>query len=204
MSIIAGKNITCAVFSLIFAAGLVANSIANAQEASPMPEAPQLNEPPPDLDLSGSTSVGTATGSKIKPEDIDQLLFNEIAKELRCPTCVGLSILDSDAPFSNQIKDEVRQQLAQGKSRDEIMAFFTERYGPWILRVPPDTGINLLAWAIPTAMLALGPIVIWFFFWRRRRTVSSFGVKPAALIEREFAERITAARKSRPAKGDAK
>ena len=149
-------------------------------------------------------SPASSSGSSIKPEDIDELLFNEIAKELRCPTCTGLSILDSDAPFSNQIKAEVRQQMAQGKGRKEIMAFFTERYGPWILRVPPDTGVNLFAWIIPTVMLALGPVVIWFFFWRRRRTVSSFGIKPAALIEKEFADRIAAARKLRPAKGGSK
>ena len=36
--------------------------------------------------------------------DAKEELYREVAGELRCPTCTGLSVLDSDAPFSVQIK----------------------------------------------------------------------------------------------------
>lgn len=94
--------------------------------------------------------------------------FRDVASELRCPTCVGLSVLESDAPFSKQIKTEVTNQLRSGKSGDDILKFFTERYGPWILRSPPKDGINILAWGIPLALLVGGPVCVWFFIWRRR------------------------------------
>ncbi|MEY4632436.1 MAG: hypothetical protein RIQ81_2556 [Pseudomonadota bacterium] len=112
-------------------------------------------------------------------EQAFQNRFKDVASELRCPTCVGLSVLESDAPFSKQIKDEVTNQIKAGKSDDEILAWFTDRYGPWILRVPPKTGVNVLAWAIPLVALLLGPLALWFFVWRHREDVRrTDGVKP--------------------------
>lgn len=105
-------------------------------------------------------------------QQIFQDQFRDIASELRCPTCVGLSVLESDAPFSKQIKSEVTEQLQAGKSGDEILKFFTDRYGPWILRAPPKEGINVLAWGIPLALLITGPFFVWFFIWRHRDTVT--------------------------------
>lgn len=113
--------------------------------------------------------------------------FRDVASDLRCPTCVGLSVLESDAPFSKQIKDEVTNQLKAGKSHEEILTFFTERYGPWILRVPPKTGVSILAWAIPLAVLLAGPLAVWFLVWRRRdNLVGVEAVKPLEEILMEW------------------
>jgi cytochrome c-type biogenesis protein CcmH/NrfF len=98
--------------------------------------------------------------------------FRDVSSDLRCPTCTGLSVLDSDAPFSVQIKNEVKEQLASGKDKDAILKFFTERYGPWILRAPPKEGIHLLAWLLPFGALLMGPLLIWLFFWARKNKQS--------------------------------
>ena len=105
--------------------------------------------------------------------------FRDVAGELRCPTCTGLSVLESDAGFSVQIKDQVKVQMDEGKSKAEILDFFVERYGPWILREPPKTGFNMVAWAVPFGVLIFGPIVVWFFVWRKRKVVATFGVRSA-------------------------
>lgn len=116
--------------------------------------------------------------------------FRDVAKELRCPTCTGLSILESDARFSVQIKDLVKEQVEAGKNKQEILQFFTERYGPWILRSPPKTGFNILAWAIPIGMMLIGPILIWLFVWRKRRVITSLGVRPIEAIVEEMNSRL--------------
>lgn len=115
-------------------------------------------------------SVASAQGTAKVRNDIqvDENAFRDVASDLRCPTCTGLSVLDSDAAFSVQIKNEVKEQLASGKDKDQILRFFTERYGPWILRAPPKEGIHLWAWLIPLAVLVLGPLLIWIFVWSRR------------------------------------
>lgn len=137
-----------------------------------------------------SAAPGAIPGEpQARPESaipVDEFKFKDVAGELRCPTCTGLSVLDSEAQFSVQIKDEVKKQLAQGKNKEEILAFFTERYGPWILREPPKEGFNYVAWAVPVALLILGPLGVWFFIWRRPVKVATHGVRAADSILKEM------------------
>lgn len=147
---------------------------------------------------SGSLPAGDRT-----TDQAFQDKFRDVASELRCPTCVGLSVLESDAPFSKQIKDEVTTQLKSGKSHEEILDFFTQRYGPWILRVPPKSGINVLAWAVPLGILLAGPLLLWFFVWRRREALAGVeAVKPIEAIiedlERELADARAGVRRDTP------
>ena len=109
--------------------------------------------------------------------------FKDVAGELRCPTCTGLSVLDSDASFSVQIKDQVDEQIKEGKSKDEILSFFVKRYGPWILREPPKTGFNMMAWAVPVALLLLGPLLIWLFFVRKHENLEAHVRKSSEIIQ---------------------
>jgi cytochrome c-type biogenesis protein CcmH/NrfF len=82
--------------------------------------------------------------------------YREVAGKYRCPTCTGLSVLESDAPFSVQIQTRVRKMLAEGKSDQEIETFFLSKYGPWILRSPPKKGFGLMAWLLPLFFLVVG------------------------------------------------
>ena len=127
-------------------------------------------------------------------EPSEEDIFRNVAKDLRCPTCTGLSILESDAKFSVQIKDEVKEQLAAGKDKDEILEFFTQRYGPWILREPPKEGFGFFAWAIPIGLLILGPILIWFFVWRHKVQVDTFGVRNNEAIIDEMNQKLSTMR----------
>jgi cytochrome c-type biogenesis protein CcmH len=117
-------------------------------------------------------------------------LFHEVSSSLRCPTCTGISVLESDARFSQQIKGIVLEQVQAGKSREQILQFFTERYGPWILRSPPAKGFNILAWLLPLSILLAGPPAVWFFVWRKRRVVSTLGVRAAEDIIKEMQARL--------------
>ena len=117
--------------------------------------------------------------------------FIEAAGDLRCPTCTGLSVLESDARFSVQIKDLVEEQVAAGKSKDEIIGFFTERYGSWILRAPPTAGFDLIAWLLPMALLLLGPPIIWLLVWRKRRQVDTGGVRSNEVILAEMQTKLS-------------
>ena len=116
-------------------------------------------------------------------ENID---FDDVAGQLRCPTCTGLSVLDSDADFSVQIKNNVREQLKKGNSEKEILNFFVDKYGPWILREPPKEGFNLFAWLIPSFFMMFGPLFIWFFFWRGKSQLNeaSYSQSREEILER--------------------
>jgi cytochrome c-type biogenesis protein CcmH len=139
-------------------------------------------------DFSCAQSVAESPKSTGKVTDVSADDFRDVASDLRCPTCTGLSVLDSDAPFSVQIKNEVKDQLAAGKEKTEILRFFTDRYGPWILREPPKEGLNLWAWIIPGSILLLGPILIWYFVWNYRQ--GSGGIEDGADYEPKPLEEI--------------
>lgn len=125
--------------------------------------------------------------------DKDRVL--DIADELRCPTCQGLSVLESDVPFSLQIRNAVIQQVKEGRSKDEIMQFFSDRYGAWIRRQPPKAGFHWSIWLLPWLGLLLGGLVLLRFF---RSGVTGSGESLARRSEdeilRELDERLAALR----------
>lgn len=83
-----------------------------------------------------------------------------VASQLRCPVCQGLSIQDSPSDLSRSMRAVVRDQLAQGKSPDEVKAYFVSKYGEWILLQPKASGFNLLAYAVPLLVVVGGGVVI--------------------------------------------
>ena len=92
--------------------------------------------------------------------------FSNLSDELRCPTCQGLSVQDSDAGFSNSIKHKIRELMKRGKTDKEIKEFFVERYGEWLLRAPPKKGFNLVLWILPGAGIGIG--LLWVMILSKR------------------------------------
>ena len=91
-----------------------------------------------------------------------EVRFKKISNELRCPTCQGLSVKDSEAGFSASIKGKIRELMKQEKSDEEIMAYFVERYGEWILRAHPVSGFNMVLWVLPGAAIVSG--LLWVLY----------------------------------------
>ncbi|HEY1416523.1 MAG TPA: cytochrome c-type biogenesis protein [Myxococcaceae bacterium] len=83
-----------------------------------------------------------------------------LGKQLRCPMCQGLSIADSNSSAARAQMDKVRELVAAGKSDPEIRDYFTSRYGEWALLDPPASGMNLLVWLLPLALLVGGGFAI--------------------------------------------
>ena len=66
-----------------------------------------------------------------------------------CPVCPAETIDQAQVEYSKQMRRVVREMLAQGHSREEILDFFADRYGPQVLAAPPKSGLNLVAWIVP-------------------------------------------------------
>ena len=110
--------------------------------------------------IAGSAAA-PGSAQQVKLSAADSLLearTTEVAKVLRCPVCQGLSIQDSPSELSQQMRALVREQLASGKSEDEVRAYFISKYGEWILLAPKPSGFNLVAYVAP-ALLFLGGLV---------------------------------------------
>ncbi|HJR66594.1 MAG TPA: cytochrome c-type biogenesis protein [Gemmatimonadaceae bacterium] len=84
----------------------------------------------------------------------------ELASELRCPVCQGESIQDSPAALAQEMKAIVREQLAAGRTPDEVKAYFVEKYGEWILLRPKAQGWNVMVYLLPLVALLGGAVVV--------------------------------------------
>lgn len=78
-----------------------------------------------------------------------------LAEELRCLTCMGQSIADSQSSFSADMRREIRGMIVAGKSDKEIMDFMVQRYGDFVLYRPPVKSTTWLLWIGPFVILIL-------------------------------------------------
>lgn len=83
-----------------------------------------------------------------------------IAAQLRCPVCQGLSIEDSPTELALEMRAVIRDQLAEGRTPEEIEEYFVSKYGEWILLQPKPEGFNLAVYALPVMALVLGGGVV--------------------------------------------
>jgi cytochrome c-type biogenesis protein CcmH len=85
-----------------------------------------------------------------------QARYELIGRELRCLVCQNQTIADSNATLAQDLRREVREMIAAGKTDDEIRTFMVDRYGDFVLYKPRITPINYLLWAAPVLLLLLG------------------------------------------------
>jgi cytochrome c-type biogenesis protein CcmH len=108
-----------------------------------------------------------APAATAQEQELDPRVF-EIANELRCPTCVSESVGQSNSAIAREMRTLIQEQLETGADRAEVLVFFQERYGDWILLDPPKRGINLVVWLLPVAA-ALGGLTLLGVLLRRWR-----------------------------------
>ena len=83
----------------------------------------------------------------------EKILLDEITKELRCMTCQSQTIYESESDFSQQIKNEIAEQIKKNKTKKEIIDFLVERYGEYIILKPKFDKKNLFLWIAPFILL---------------------------------------------------
>lgn len=97
----------------------------------------------------------------------------EIGRQLRCPVCVAESVADSNAQIAQEMRQLIQQQLEQGKSEQQILAYFQTRYGDWILLDPPKRGWHLVVWVLPLLAAAGGVVALALLLARWRRAAET-------------------------------
>lgn len=119
--------------------------------------------------LFGLLSIGLCEVNA-NEEQMQERIY-ELYNDLRCPTCQGLSVKDSEASFSVQIRQKTDELVEQGYSDQQVRDYFVARYGEWILRSPPKEGFNLLLWSVPGIGIFFALTLL--YFWARKNANSS-------------------------------
>jgi cytochrome c-type biogenesis protein CcmH/NrfF len=89
-----------------------------------------------------------------------------IESVVRCPSCVDVSVAQSEETTALAVRHEIERLVAQGRTTAQIKATLVSQYGQTILLEPP--GFPLI-WIVPIVLGSGAVVVIGVLFWRRSR-----------------------------------
>ncbi len=99
-----------------------------------------------------------------------------ISEELRCLVCQNESLAASRADLAQDLRREIREQIGQGRSDQEILDFMVGRYGDFVRYRPPLKGTTLFLWFGPFLLLAAGVAALVLYLRRRGKRVVETGL----------------------------
>ncbi len=175
--------------------------VAHAQAPDPMQQAPQAQLPsagPAGAEHQDQATIplghqdGTGYAHLYRPEQAtDPALASKLMHDMvcMCGGCNRETLYSCKCGYAAQARQKVLEQLAQGKSYDQVVASFIQEYGGEdVLAVPRSK----LSWMLPYVAV-LGGLALLFVTGRRwvasgrTRLASSHG---AAAEDDEYAERL--------------
>lgn len=96
--------------------------------------------------------------------------YNRLIVEIMSPYCHGLTLDNCPTKGADELRDQIRNWLMEGRDEDWILDELELQYGPSILGAPRMRGMGLVAWIVPPLFFVAGAIGVVVFL--RRNTVS--------------------------------
>ena len=84
-----------------------------------------------------------------------QELYQGIIQEVRCLVCQNQSIAESNAELAKDLRDEIFQQVEQGRNEAQVKSYLKERYGDFVLYEPSFKQSTYFLWLSPVLILIL-------------------------------------------------
>jgi len=122
----------------------------------------------------------------ISSESTEQRI-RQLEEKLRCLVCQNQSLADSNAELAGDLRKQVRDQVAAGRSDDEIVSYLVQRYGDFVLYEPPFKATTALLWVGPFLLFAAAVGFLLFAVRRRRNAPQEPALVPD---EKRLVERV--------------
>ena len=104
-----------------------------------------------------------------------------LMEEIRCVACENEPISQSNAEIAADMRTRVRIMLAEGASDGEVRAWFSDRYGEFVLFRPSGSGLSgLMLWGLPFGLLVVGGLGLGLMRRQPARTEEIIPVAPDA------------------------
>jgi cytochrome c-type biogenesis protein CcmH len=104
----------------------------------------------------GTSAVIAADAVPTAKDAVASSRIVKLSEKLRCLVCQNQSIADSNAELAQDLRRQIRELVAAGKTDDEIVAYMVARYGDFVLYEPPVKATTVLLWAGPALLLLCG------------------------------------------------
>jgi cytochrome c-type biogenesis protein CcmH len=128
------------------------------------------------IDLKATENANLQTEQRIR----------QLSEKLRCLVCQNQTLADSNAELAQDLRLKLREQVAAGRSDDEILDYLVQRYGDYVLYEPPFKATTALLWIGPFALLAAAAALLIAILRRRRDApeAPALGPEDRRLVER--------------------
>lgn len=103
-------------------------------------------------------ALALAAAAPAEPADSERA--RALFAEIRCVVCQNESIDSSQAEIAADLRGVIREQIAAGRSDQEIRRFLVARYGEFVLFRPAFSAGNAVLWLTPFALMGGGLLVI--------------------------------------------
>jgi cytochrome c-type biogenesis protein CcmH len=125
--------------------------------------------------------AGLAAAQAIEPmpfkDHAQELRFQHLTSQLRCPMCQNETLADSNAPIARDLRHQVFKLMQEGRSDAQIKQYLVDRYSDYVLYDPPVNRTTWLLWFGPLLILLAGAVVVVVTIRKRARA----GVPPATI-----------------------
>jgi len=89
-----------------------------------------------------------------------EALFRTLTAELRCPKCQNNNLADSNASLAKDMRTKTYHMVVEGKTEDQIVTYWIDRFGNFVLYKPPVTLGTAILWVGPGLFVLLGGLII--------------------------------------------
>ena len=96
----------------------------------------------------------------------------QIERQLLCPQCTNKRLDVCELPICQDMRQLIRERLAAGSTPDDILLFFSNRYGERVLADLPKSGFNLVLFGWVGGSVALVALAGGLTLLRLRRTAA--------------------------------
>lgn len=115
----------------------------------------------------------------------------QLAERLRCPVCKSVSIAESPSTTAASMRRIIAEQVAQGRSDEDILGYFTARYGEWVVMDAPPRGETLPLWLLVVAGAGVGLAVLLNRTSRGRRSAPDLAPTERAEVQVALADYVS-------------
>lgn len=123
--------------------------------------------------------LGFATAVWAAPSDLysftspkQQSQFQHLTRSFRCVVCQNESLAESNAPIAKDLRFQIYQMVQQHKTNQEIIQYFVNRYGDFVLFNPPFSSLTFILWFAPLVMLVVALGRLYWLVKRRKQQES--------------------------------
>ena len=92
-------------------------------------------------------------------EEVEEGVY-QLTTRLRCPVCQGLNVAESRSEAAVAMQGRIHELVSLGYSQNQVVDYFTDRYGDWVLLDPPREGMNWFLWLGPFVLVLGGVLVV--------------------------------------------